>query len=150
MARELLAHGQALAKFQEWVAAQGGLPEVADDPGLLPQARLIEKIPAPRSGYVATIDAMGIGLRAMQLGAGRAKKGDAIDPAVGIVLRAKVGDWVEKGQPLLTIHANDEARLAAVQEGLTDAYAWSDEPVEPPPLTHRVVSEQLQANIVPS
>jgi pyrimidine-nucleoside phosphorylase len=76
----------------------------------------------------------------MLLGGGRAKKGDRIDHAVGIVLRAKIGDEVAEGQPLLTIHANDEAKLAGAKQRLLAAYEWSSEPVSPPPLLHTIVS----------
>jgi len=76
----------------------------------------------------------------MLLGGGRAKKGDAVDHAVGVVLQAKIGERVEKGQSLLTLHANDEATLAEAQERLLAAYTWSDDPVSPPPLTHQIVT----------
>jgi pyrimidine-nucleoside phosphorylase len=75
----------------------------------------------------------------MLLGGGRAKKGDTIDHAVGVVLQAKVGDQVEKGEPLLTIHANDEGKLSGARQRLLAAYDWSDEPVEAPPLIHEIV-----------
>jgi pyrimidine-nucleoside phosphorylase len=75
----------------------------------------------------------------MLLGGGRAKKGDAIDHAVGIVLRAKVGDEIQEGQPLLTIHANDEAKLPGARQRLLAAFGWSEEPVSPPPLHHQTV-----------
>jgi pyrimidine-nucleoside phosphorylase len=76
----------------------------------------------------------------MLLGGGRAKKGDRIDHAVGIVLGAKIGDEVAEGQTLLTIHANDEAKLAGAKQRLLAAYEWSNEPVGPPPLLHTIVS----------
>jgi pyrimidine-nucleoside phosphorylase len=76
----------------------------------------------------------------MLLGGGRAKKGDQIDHAVGIVLEAKVGDRMEKGAPLLTIHANDEGKLAGARQRLLAAYEWSAEPVTPPALIHQIVS----------
>jgi pyrimidine-nucleoside phosphorylase len=79
-------------------------------------------------------------LTCMLLGGGRAKKGDVIDHAVGVVLQAKIGDQVRKGQPLMIVHANDEGKLAGAQQRLLAAYQWSEEPVEPPPLVHRIVS----------
>ena len=75
----------------------------------------------------------------MLLGGGRAKKGDNIDHGVGVVLHAKIGDRLEQGQPLLTIHANDEAKLSGARQRLLAAYRWSEEPVNPPPLIHRIV-----------
>jgi pyrimidine-nucleoside phosphorylase len=136
----LLDRGQALAKFRQWLTAQGGDVAYVDDPSLLPRARHIEELDAPRSGYIADLDAREVGLTSMLLGGGRSQKGDQIDHAVGIVLNTKIGDGVEEGQPLLTIHANDEARLWGARQRLLAAYEWSDEPVSPPPLLHEIVS----------
>ena len=72
---------------------------------ILPQARWVGMLEAPRSGYIAAIHAEQVGMASVRLGAGRARKGDPIDPAVGFVLQAKVGDHVEKGQPLIEVHA---------------------------------------------
>jgi pyrimidine-nucleoside phosphorylase len=91
-------------------------------------------VSAPRSGYVAGIDAMEIGLITMLLGAGRAKKDDVVDPAVGIVLAAKVGDKVEQDAPLFTLHANDKTKLATAERRALRAFVWQNQPVEPLPL----------------
>ncbi len=136
----LLDTREALSTFREWIAAQGGDLEYVDDPSRLPTAKISREVPAPRTGYVAALDAREVGLTSMLLGGGRAKKGDNIEHAVGVVLHAKIGDRVEKGQPLLTLHANDEGKLAGAQQRLLAAYEWSDEPVEAPPLIHRVVT----------
>jgi pyrimidine-nucleoside phosphorylase len=136
---EALHSGQALAKFREWIAAQGGDLAAVDDPSLLPQAAIIQDVPAPRAGYVTSIDAMEVGLTAMLLGAGRAKKGDLIDHAVGVVLQAKVSDYVKFGDPLLTIHANDSDKLTQAQERLLAAYTWSEKPVQAPPLVYEII-----------
>ena len=129
----------AWSKFREWIDAQGGDLSVVDDPDQLPSARFVRDLPAPRSGYVAGLNAREVGLTSMLLGGGRAKKGDTIDHAVGVVLHAKIGDQVEKGAPLLTIHADDEGKLSGARQRLLAAYDWSDEPVEPPPLIHEIV-----------
>jgi len=136
---EALHSGQALAKFKEWIAAQGGDLAAVDDPSLLPQAAIIQDVPAPRAGYVAGIDAMEVGLTAMLLGAGRAKKADLIDHAVGVVLQVKVGDYVKFGEPLLTIHSNDGDKLTQAQERLLAAYTWSEKPVQAPPLVYKII-----------
>ena len=136
---DLLNDQQALAKFREWIAAQHGDLRSVDDPGLLPAARFQRVIPAPRSGYIVGVNAREVGLTSMLLGGGRAKKGDQIDHAVGITLHAKAGDRVIEGQPLLTIHANDEGKLAGARQRLLSAYEWSDEKVDPPPLLHQTV-----------
>lgn len=136
---ELLDNGQALAKFRDWISAQGGDVGYIDDPERLPTARFIHELLSPHSGYVAGLNAREVGLTSMLLGGGRAKKGDEIDHAVGIVLEAKIGQRVEQEQLLLTIHANDEAKLAGARQRLLSAYEWSDEPITPPPLVHQIV-----------
>ena len=137
--QEILESRRAWNKFREWIGAQGGDLSLVDAPARLPRARLIKTVTAPRGGYVAGVDAMEIGLTAVSLGAGRAKKGDAIDPAVGIVLAAKVGDAVEKGASLFTLHANDEAKLAEAERRVLAAFTWQDQPVEPPPHFYGIV-----------
>jgi len=134
-----LEEGRAWAKFREWIAAQGGDLAYVDNPDRLPQARIVETLPALRSGYVAGIDAMEVGLTAALLGGGRAKKGDTLDYAVGIVLHVKVGDEVAESEPLCTIHANSAERLSEAKKRLLDAYTFSDAPVPPLPLIHRVI-----------
>ncbi|MCK4449972.1 MAG: pyrimidine-nucleoside phosphorylase, partial [Anaerolineae bacterium] len=129
-------------KFRDWIVGQGGDQAYINDPSLLPQAMFIEPLPSPRSGYVAGLDAMEVGLTAGLLGGGRAHKGDPIDHAVGVVLAKKIGDYVKKGEALLTIHANDEQKLADARRRLLDAYSWSDEPVERPPLVHEIISSK--------
>jgi len=135
----LLEDGQAMAKLRDMVVAQGGDGSYLDDPRKLPRARFVEEVPAPKAGYVSGLDARAVGMTSMLLGGGRAKKGDAVDHAVGIVLQAKIGDRVEKGQPLLTLHANDSAKLSGARQQLLAAYDWSEEPVSAPRLIHRVV-----------
>lgn len=135
-----LSNGQALAKFRAFVAAQGGDATYVDNPDLLPSARLVRTVPAPRNGYVAALNAMEVGMAAVLLGAGRNKKGDPIDRSVGILLEAKIGAHVEVGAPLFTVHANDERALEEATQRVLEAYTWSDEPVQPPPLIKQVVS----------
>jgi pyrimidine-nucleoside phosphorylase len=136
---DLIESGAALEQFRRWIEAQGGAPSVADDPTIMPQAKVVRDVPAPRSGVIAGIDAMEVGLTAVLLGAGREKKGDPIDHSVGIVFGPKVGDRVQAGERLFALHAADEDTFEAARRRLLAAYSWSDEPVEPPPLVHRVV-----------
>ncbi len=136
---EAIETGKALAKFREWVEAQGGDPRVADDRSLLRKATCVQSTPAPRSSYLAGIDAMEVGLTAVQLGAGRRKKGDSIDHAVGIVIHCKVGDRVTSGEPLFTVHARDERSLGEAADRLLAACRWSEEPVEPLPLFYEII-----------
>ncbi|WP_028124991.1 pyrimidine-nucleoside phosphorylase [Eremococcus coleocola] len=100
--------GSALAKFKDFVQAQGGNPAVADDPSLLPQAKYKIEVPAPQAGYVTDWVAHDIGVAANLLGAGRNTLDDVIDPAVGLMVQAKIGDYVDQGQSLATIYADRE------------------------------------------
>ena len=75
-----------------------------------------------------------MGESAVELGAGRAKKGDPVDHSVGFVIFHKVGDKVEKGQPLFAIHANDQKKMEEMRAAILSAHAWSETPVEPLPL----------------
>ena len=134
-----LTEGRALHKMRDWVQAQGGDVRVLDDYSRMPQAPIVLGTPAPRSGYLAGVDAREVGLTAVGLGAGRERKGQAIDHAVGIVLGPKVGDWVGGGETLFTVHARDSAGASAARERLLAAYTWSDAPVSPPPLIYEVL-----------
>ncbi|MGV4322285.1 pyrimidine-nucleoside phosphorylase [Bacillus mojavensis] len=105
---EVMKNGKALEKFKDFLKNQGGDSSIVDDPSKLPQAAYHIDVPAKEAGVVSEIVADEIGVAAMLLGAGRATKDDEIDLAVGIMLRKKVGDKVEKGEPLVTLYANRE------------------------------------------
>lgn len=134
-----LKDGSALERFRKLVAAQGGDVSYIDNPEKFAKATLIEEVPAPKSGYLKWIDAKEIGETSVDLGAGRAKKGDPIDHAVGIVVHYKVGDNVKKGEPLFTLHANDQAKLDAARQRILAAHAWSQKKVKPLPHFYGVV-----------
>ncbi|WP_276210608.1 pyrimidine-nucleoside phosphorylase [Heyndrickxia coagulans] len=139
MLKEAIANGAGLEKFKKFVANQGGDPSVIDHPEKLPQAKYAIDLPAKTSGYVSKMVADQIGVAAMMLGAGRATKEDKIDFAVGIVLRKKVGDRVEAGEPLATIYANREA-VEEVKEKIYDNITISDHGEEPK-LIHKIITE---------
>ncbi len=112
-----IADGRGLAKLEQIVAAQGGDASAVRDPARLPRAPRTYDVAAPATGFVEAIDAEAIGLAAVALGAGRARLEDRIDPAVGIVVHRKLGDRVERGEPLCTVHEGDRGeprdRIAA-------------------------------------
>ena len=139
LAESALQDGRAWARFRELVAAQGGDVAFIDDPEKLPRARLIKPVLADQHGYLGEVNARTVGETAVLLGAGREKKSDPIDHAVGIIVHAKVGDYIKSGQPVFTIHANDEARLKAAHRRLIDALVWSDEPVAGLPQFYGVI-----------
>jgi pyrimidine-nucleoside phosphorylase len=133
---KLLENGAALAKFGELVAHQGGDVRVVDDPQLLPQAARRVEVRARSAGTVRRLDALSVGRAANVLGAGRTKKEDAIDPAVGIELAKKIGDAVEKGETLAIAHVNDETNLAEALRRVEAAYDLDSSGARhvPPPL----------------
>jgi len=139
MLQQALHSGRALDKCREWVQAQGGDVRVLEDITVMPKARLVTDLRSPRGGYIAAINALRVGMATVALGAGRAKKGDAVDHAVGAVLHKKVGDAVAEGEPLFTIHANDESRLAEAQQALLAAYEWTSTAVTPAALIRRII-----------
>jgi pyrimidine-nucleoside phosphorylase len=134
MAEKSIANGSAFEKFRVLVEAQGGDVSYADDPSRFPRAELVELVESPQDGYVAQIQARSVGEAAVALGAGRARKSDPIDHAVGCVIHHKVGDQVEKGQPLFTIYANNQAKLTEAREAVLSAHEFSEESVERLPL----------------
>ncbi len=134
-----LHSGAAWQKFREFVAAQGGDLTTVDEPQRLPQAPVVAPCLATSSGYVAAIDAEAVGLTVVDLGGGRIKKGDPIDPAVGLVLEVRLGDWVEAGQPLAVIHAASEAAWETACGRLQQIITVQLHTIDPPPLIHQVI-----------
>jgi pyrimidine-nucleoside phosphorylase len=134
MADQAIQNGSAWEKFRSLVIAQGGDVKVVDNPDLLPDANHVEIVKSPRSGYLSQIHARMVGEAAVLLGAGRASKTDLIDHGVGIVIRHKVGDFVEKEAPLFTIYANDLKNFEQVRKMVLSAYQYNDQPVAPLPL----------------
>ena len=141
MIEKVLADGMAWEHFRKLVTAQGGDVAYVDDPARLPAAKLVETVPAPQTGYLTGVHAQIVGETSVELGAGRARKGDPINHAVGIQVHHKVGDKVERGQPLFTIHADDKGLLDNARNRMLEAHTWSDEPVEPLPLFYGVVKQ---------
>ncbi|MFI5266724.1 MAG: thymidine phosphorylase [Chloroflexota bacterium] len=136
---DAIRSGGALEQLRMMVEAQGGDVRVLDEPERLPQARLRRDLPAARSGWLGSIDAEFLGRAAVALGAGRFRKDDPVDPAVGFVLRAKIGDRVEAGQPLLEVHANDQNRLDQAFDSLAAAYRVSERPAKVPGLVKAII-----------
>jgi pyrimidine-nucleoside phosphorylase len=139
MSLQAIQSGSAVAKFREWIEAQGGDLRVIDDESLLPRADCVRVVGAPRRGYLAALDAMEVGLTCVELGGGRREKGDTIDHSVGIVVHLKVGDQVASGRPLFTVYARNEADLQQAVDRLMAACEWSEGPVEPLPLFYEVI-----------
>ncbi|GAA3405360.1 pyrimidine-nucleoside phosphorylase [Paenibacillus hodogayensis] len=134
----LLASGEALRTFRTFIEAQGGEGGIVDDPGLLPQARYQVKVRAEQEGFVQAIDAESVGVAAMLLGAGRARKEDAIDYAAGVSLLKKTGDAVRYGDVLAVIHSNSENNQESIGR-LVAAYVIGADRPAPVPIVHKVI-----------
>lgn len=139
MAERAINDGSGFSKFRELVLAQGGDVRVIDDLKRLPKAAFVESVYAENGGWASVVDAKEVGETSVALGAGREQKGDLIDQAVGIIVKVKVGDAVDKGQVLFEVHANDPRKLQQAKERLKNAVKIVNRPVEKPPYFHGVI-----------
>ncbi|MGQ9632313.1 MAG: thymidine phosphorylase [bacterium] len=140
--------GAAAEKMREMVSAQGGNPDVVDNPSLLPRCETVLDLPSDRNGRVEAMDTRAVGLAAMILGAGREKQGDAVDPAVGLTIEKKLGDAVERGEVLVRLHVRGRSRVDGALKLLRGAYTIGDGGAEPPPLIKsRVTPEGVERYI---
>ena len=143
---KLIRTGAAAEHFRKIVAAQGGDPRVVDDPGLLPQAKVVEIYNAPRRGFIATVEPRAIGRAIIDMGGGRSRMEDVVDPSVGLVITAKPGDWVEAGEPLGTIFAADRGGVEVARNALGTALRIADEAEPPLPLiSHRISRDGVES-----
>ncbi|MBV9772821.1 MAG: thymidine phosphorylase [Gemmatimonadetes bacterium] len=138
---ELRDSGAGAATFAELIRAQGGDPRVVEDPEILPRAPYVRDFVSDADGdrWVAALDARGVGEAALALGAGRRTKTDPVDPAVGIVLRARIGDRVAPGGALAEIHARTEAEWNEAAGRLRELYRLSPEPVAKPATRYEII-----------
>jgi thymidine phosphorylase len=132
-----LSDGSALESFRAMIRAQQGVASVVDDPwSVLPTAPVQVPISVNRTGFVTGMDAVAVGEVAARLGAGRQRKLEPIDPAVGIVLTPKVGDRIEDGQPIGVVHARDEQQGRAAAIAVGAALTIGEESGERPPMVY--------------
>lgn len=130
--RESIASGRALEKFRQMVKLHGGNPDFIERPGALAGAEIRQSVESESAGYVQEVHAGLIGKAVVALGAGRLKITDAVDHSVGIMCLKKIGDKVERGEPLAMIHANSKERLALAGPLAAGAFKIAGQPVEPP------------------
>jgi pyrimidine-nucleoside phosphorylase len=136
-----IATGRAADQFKRIIEAQGGNPSVVDDPAILPQAAECELFPSPKRGFVAHVEPKTIGRGIVEMGGGRTKIDDVVEPSVGFVISARPGDWVEAGEPLATIFARDRTGIETGRQTLRAAIRIADEADPPLPLiSHRVTA----------
>lgn len=118
--------GAALSKFRAFVKNQGGDPEITNNFGLLPKAKVIKEAKAPETAFVTAIDGERVGAACLTVKAGRMTKADKIDYGSGFVLRSKVGDRVQKGETVAEIHAPDEETAEKAQQQILAAYTFGE------------------------
>lgn len=129
-----LQDGRAMDVWRRMIAAQGGDPDAP-----LPVAAETHTVTAPRSGYLSRLDALPVGVAAWRLGAGRARKEDAVQAVAGVELHAQVGDEVTEGSPLLTLHTATPERFEAAVEALDGSFDITDQP----PVGQRLVLQRI-------
>src|SRR6516165_5700860 len=139
LAEEKLVDGSGYRKFKQAVAAQGGNAQALDKFELLPNATGMREVTSPRGGYITSIDAEDIGIASNMIGAGRDRKEDAIDPAVGIILEVKVGEKVDAGSVLCRLYYTREDRVEEAAEMVEDAFRISAQKPEERELILEVV-----------
>ena len=140
LAESMVATGKAKEKFRQGIRLQGGDERVIDNPQLLPQARSRVDVTSASAGYVAGTNCEQFGNALAMLGGGREKKEDKIDPAVGLEFHKRIGDRVKKGEPLVTIRYNADAKLAEAKNLIAASYQIGENaPREKLPLVHRIL-----------
>ena len=141
MLAQALASGAGLQKLKEMIAAQGGDSRVCDDPSLLPKAPVIRPVLAKEGGFLAHVNGTALGLAAQRMGAGRVRKEDPIDPAVGFVMEKRIGDEIRPGDTLCTLHAASQASADQAEESILAALTLTKEPAPRARLLYALVTE---------
>jgi pyrimidine-nucleoside phosphorylase len=140
LAETMIATGQAKEKFREGIRLQGGDENVVDQPDRLPKARFHADVVSECDGYVIATNCEQLGIALATLGGGREKKEDTIDPGVGLEFRKRIADPIKKGEPLVTIHYNADAKLVGAKSLIATAYQIGPEPPrDTPPLIRRII-----------
>jgi pyrimidine-nucleoside phosphorylase len=142
----LISSGKAWEKFRQMVALQGGDSKAMDDVHRLPRARQTRELSALKSGYLTAMQCEQIGSACVILGGGRERKEDAVDPAVGIVLHKKVGDRVATGEPVATIHYNEESRAERARQLILESCQIGDAAPPKRPLIHKINGKSGERN----
>jgi len=140
LAEMMVANGKALERLRQGIRLQGGDERVVDEPKRLPQAQSQTGVVSAKPGYVIATKCEQLGIALAMLGGGREKKEDKIDPAVGLEFHKRIGDRVEKGEKLVTIHYNSGAKLAEAKALIADSYMIGEQaPREKRPLVRRII-----------
>jgi pyrimidine-nucleoside phosphorylase len=139
LAEKLIASGEALGKFKQGIALQGGDARVLDDYELLPQAKNRQEVRSRSNGYLSATNCMQFGIALAMLGGGREKKEDTIDLGVGLEFHKRIGDRITANDTLVTIRYNSDAKLADATALIENSFIFSDQPAPPKKLVRRLV-----------
>jgi pyrimidine-nucleoside phosphorylase len=142
---DALGSGKALGKFRELIEAQGGNPAIVDDPGVLPQAAVVELFEAPVAGVIASVAPRPLGQAVVGMGGGRQRLGDQVDHSVGFVVSGRPGARVLKGEPIASVFARDDAGARLGLAALSQAITFGDAPAPLPLISHRITSAGVEA-----
>ncbi|MBE5779337.1 MAG: thymidine phosphorylase [Clostridiales bacterium] len=137
--QEALRSGAGLEKLRQMIAAQGGDPACCDDTSLLPRANYIQELRSAETGYIASMDTIRLGNAAQAMGAGRKQKTDLIDHSVGYVMHKRIGDHVDKGDLIATLHAKNPESAGEAGKEILASLHFSQAPVPPCKLIHAFV-----------
>jgi pyrimidine-nucleoside phosphorylase len=139
LAEKLIASGEALEKFKQGIALQGGDARVVDNYALLPQAKNRKEVKSHLNGYLSATNCMQFGIALAMLGGGREKKEDTIDPGVGLEFHKRIGERVATNESLVTIHYNSDAKLAEATALIENSFVFTGHPAPPKKLVRRLV-----------
>ncbi len=143
---QLISSGRAFERFRRMVELHGGDPRAIDDPRKLPQTKRTMQVLSAKAGHVVSMQCEQIGTACVILGGGRERKEDSVDPAVGIVLHKKVGDRIAAGEPLATIHYNEDSRAERARQLIAESCLIGDPVSAIRPLIHRVIRKSGEKN----
>jgi pyrimidine-nucleoside phosphorylase len=141
---ESVTSGRALETFARIIEAQGGNAKVVDDPGVLPQAEAVDVYRADRSGIVSSVEPRRLGRAIIDLGGGRTKVDDEVDPTVGFVITVKPGDPVRAGEPIASVFARDEAGIAVGMQALKEAVTVGETGKLTALVSHRITGRGVE------
>ena len=147
MLKKALESGAGLDKLRELIRAQGGDESVCDHPETLAEAPIIAPLYLPKAGYIQKMDTTLLGYASQELGAGRKQKTDEIDPRVGFIMHARIGDYLPATQPLCTMYAKDEKTLVDAKDMILRAVTISDAPCEKEQLLYAAVTHEGITNL---
>ena len=139
ISKVLISNGKAFDKFMEIVAEQGGNLKFIKNPEKYPEAKIIEKITAEKNGYLESVDNYMMGMFALELGAGRKTKEDKIDPAAGIIVKIKIGDYIKKGDVIAELHTSSKQKVKSIEGKFNNILSFNSKPVKKPKLIKKII-----------